>query len=623
MKEFSNLSKIIIKRTYARDVAGTNRKETWEEIVDRVIEGNIGSYRNTDAVEEGEEERLRYYMLNRKALPAGRGLWFSGTEVQKEIGGLGLNNCSFFTIDSIKKFGIIQDYLMLGSGVGVSVQHKYVSKLPKVLKGVQATSLKTKDADFIVPDSREGWNKLTDKIFRAFFETGESFSYSTIVVRGAGEKLSKFGGVSSGDIPLIEGINKVVKILKAREGKHLRPIDVVDIVTAIGEIVVSGNIRRSAIIIIGDAWDKEYLMAKRFDLGAIPTQRAKANFSVACDDYRDLHPLFWETYQQGEPFGIINLKTIQKYARLGDEKRDNAVGINPCAEVPLADGEVCNLQEIFLPHLESQDEFNEAARLMFRWGKRVSLEHYHTPITDAIVKKNRRVGTSITGCMQSKLFSPQPLDEAYNTIAVEDKAYSKLLGVNESIRFTTIKPSGTLSKLGDVTAGIHPVISEYYIKRMRFGSNDSLIPLLKEAGHHIEPEIRFDGSLDYNTSVVSFYVHTPNTPTADDLTLEQQLDNLIMAQRYWADNSISITVYYRRNEVDRIKSWIEENLQNIKAISFLCLNDHGFVQAPEEAITKEEYEKAVEGLKSIDFDAISGEEELDSLECAEGVCPVK
>lgn len=597
--------------------------ETWEDTVNRVIEGNVAKYRGTDALESNEEERLKYFMLNRKALPAGRGLWLSGTEVQKQIGGMGLNNCAFMTMDNINKFAIIQDYLMLGSGVGVSVEHKYVSRLPRVRKGVKIAPKKTNDADFIVPDSREGWNRLTHKVMRSFFETGESFDYSTIVLRSAGAKLSKFGGLASGDVPLINGVQKIVKIFQNREGKHLRPIDVVDIVCAIGEIVVSGNIRRSAIIMIGDAWDKEYLKAKRYDLGGVPTQRSMANFSVVCSDIADLHPLFWETYGEGESFGIVNLETIRRYARTGEEKPDNAQGVNPCAEIALADGEVCNLQEIFLPNLKDQIEFYEAARLMYRWGKRVSLETYHEPLTDRIVQQNRRIGTSITGALQSPLFNPKYLAEAYNVIAVEDAQYSKILGVNESIRFTTVKPSGTLSLLGDVTAGIHPAISRYYIRRMRFASNDPLIPILSEAGHPIEPVIRSDGSLDHNTQVVTFFATVPEGTKVDDenWSLEDQLDTLLTAQSYWSDNAVSVTIYYESEDIPRIKEFLTEHLKDIKTISFLPKR-HGFIQPPYEAITQEEYEKGIEGIKEIDFEAISNGE-LEDMECEGGHCPLK
>lgn len=620
--EWSNLAKIVYKRTYSR-IKEDGTQESWEDTVNRVIEGNVAKFRGTNLLFLEEEKELKKMMLERKAMPAGRGLWLSGTDTQKDIGGMGLNNCSFFTIDSEHKFSIIQDYLMLGAGVGVSVEHKYVSKLPKIKKNVKIVHKNTKDAEFIVPDSREGWCQLTRKIMESFFVTGKGFEYSTIVVRGAGEPIKRFGGKASGAIPLIEFVDKIKSILIAREGRSVRPIDVVDIITAIGEMVVSGNVRRSAIIILGDAFDKEYLQAKRWDLGTLPTQRSHANFSVVCDDVDDLHPMFWKTYEQGEPFGIINVKNMKTYARIGEKKVDNAVGTNPCAEIPLADGEICNLQELVLPNIDNLEELKQCARLMHRYGKRVSMEDYHEPITDKIVKQNRRIGTGITGVLQSK-FTWEDLHDVYKVIAEENEIYSKELGINESIRTTTVKPSGTISLLADVTAGIHPAYSKYYIRRVRFSSNDSLIPILKEAGHPIEPALKLDGTKDMNTSVVSFFCKTPDgTPVADDnWGIEKQLNVLLNAQRYWSDNSVSVTIYYdKEKDIPFIKDWLKDNLKNLKSISFLS-SQHGFAQAPYEAITEDIYLEMSSKIKDIDFDKITVED-MESDECQSGSCPIK
>lgn len=621
-KEWSNLAKVVYKRTYSRVNDGIS--EEWEDTVKRVIEGNVAAYRGTELLEPNEEERLYYYMYNRKAMPAGRGLWFSGTDAQKRLGGVGLNNCYFLTCDTYTIFPIAQDYLMLGGGVGMSVEHKFVSKFPKVKKDVSIVHKNTKDADFIVPDSREGWCRLTKRILKSYFETGESFSFSTICIRGAGEPIETFGGKASGPVPLIAFVEKVCSILSARAGKHIRPIDALDIICSIGELIVSGNVRRSALLVQGDAWDKEFLRAKRWDLGNIPTQRSMANLSVVCDDVDDLHPLFWETYKNGEPFGIINLKNMRKYGRMGEVSPDDCQGVNPCAEATLSPYEACNLQELFLPNLESEAEFTEAARLMFRWGKRVSNENYHVPETDKIVKKNRRIGTGITGCLQSDLFTEDVLDRVYNAIQEENKTYSALMGVPESIRTTTVKPSGTLSLLGDTTPGIHPAYSQYYIRRMSFSANDDLIPLLRKAGHHIEPVRKFDKSKDIGTLVVSFPCKASDgTPIADESwDTWKQLEVLKKAQKHWADMSVSVTVYYKKEELSKLKSWLTDNISSIKTISFLCHDDHGFVQAPYEAISEEDYIKYSKSLTPINFEDIS-QGEIESVECQNGVCPIK
>ena len=284
----------------------------------------------------------------------------------------------------------------------------------------------------------------------------------------------------------------------------------------------------------------------------------------------------------------------------------------------------CNLQEVFLPNLKNEDEFVEASVLMHRWGKRVSLEKYHHENIDEAVKRNRRIGTGITGCLQSSLFNPNILDRAYAAIQKENKSYSKELGIPESIRTTVVKPSGTMSIWGDCTPGIHPAFSQYGIRRVRFASNDSCLPFLKEAGHPIEPVIKFDGTMDHRTQVVSFYRTFPDgTPCADGgFDTWKQLDAVLMAQKHWSDQSVSVTVYYKKDEIDQIKEWLTKNIKNIKTISFLCHSDHGFNQAPEEAITKDQYEKAIKKIKPIDIDKIT-EGQLESLECAGGACPIK
>lgn len=625
MKNWSNLARVIYKRTYSRPLRGGT--ETWKDTVLRVIEGNIAKYRNTDLLEPSEEERLYYYLYNRKAMPAGRGLWISGTGTQDQLGASGLTNCFTFSSDRWENFLIAMDCSMLGGGVGMTVEHKYTSKLPRVKRGVVITNKETNDADFIVPDSREGWIELLRKILKSFFETGKSFTYSCVLVRASGEPIKGFGGKASGKRPLITFVEKLVAHLKSRGGKMINPIDAADILCMIGELIVSGNVRRSALLIQGDSFDKDFLKAKRWDLGNVPTHRAMANFSVNCSDIDDLHPLFWKTYEHGEPFGLINIPLANKYARIGEEKRDNAITCNPCAEQIMENGGSCNLAELFLPNLENEEEFLEAARLMYRWAKRVTLEGYHDPLMDSVVKKTHRVGVGITGCLMSELFTEKLLNKVYKSIQAEDKKYSKLLEVGESIRLTTVKPSGSVSLLGDVTPGIHPAYSRHYIRRVRFSANDDLIPLLREAGHPIEPVKRFDGSLDHDTLVVDFPCSAPDgVPVADEnWDTWKQLEVVKMVGRCWTDSSASVTVYYRKEEIPKIKEWLRDNLSEIKTISFLCHNDHGFDQAPYEAITKEQYNVLVNKIKPLEFENASFVENphLEDMGCEAGACPIR
>src|SRR5581483_6950386 len=312
---------------------------------------------------------------------------------------------------------------------------------------------------------------------------------------------------------------------------------------------------------------------------------------------------------------------------MGEIKKDTAIGVNPCAEATLENGEPCNLLEQALCNMESEAEFIESSRLWFRYGKRVTMEKYHHEVSDEVIKRNRRVGVGITGCLASPLFNPVSLDKAYAAIQDEDERYSKELGVPRSVRTTVVKPSGTMSKVLDCDGyeGIHAAYSRHFIQRVRFASNDPLIPLLKAAGHHIEPVLKFDGSIDPQTLVVDFYVKAPEGyPVADeDWDTWKQLDVLKMAQRYWADQSVSVTVYYKKEDIAKLKEWLEDNLQHIKTISFLCHSEHGFKQAPKEAITAEQYEKLSAKVKPINMDEIGDGEMLEDTECAGGVCPIR
>jgi len=626
-KPWSNLAKIVYRRTYARKDSGI--VENWPQTVDRVLNGNFKAVLDRpDLRKEAQEEMevMRKLMLERKAGPAGRGYWFSGAPSHSKIGGVALNNCWFISSENWENFVIAMDLLMLGGGVGLTVEHQFTSKLPRVKKGVNVVHKSTKDADFIVPDSRQGWCELYRRILEAFFVTGKSFSFSTVCVRGYGESIAGFGGTASGPLPLIAFVANICKILNNRAGKSVRPIDAADLLCTTGEMVVAGNVRRSAIIIIGDAFDKEYLKAKRWDLGPIPTCRSTANFSVVCEDVEnDLSPLFWKTYEQGEPFGLINRKNIQVYGRMGEFREDTAIGVNPCAEATLNPFEPCNLAEQALSNLTSPQEFILSSRMCYRYTKRVTLEHYHHEQVQKIIEKNRRVGVGITGCLESPLFVPETLNDAYQAIQLEDEKYSQQLGVNKSIKTTVIKPSGTMSKVLDQRGeGVHAAFSRYMIQRIRVASNDPLIPLLRAAGHYMEPVVKFDGSIDPNTLVVDFYLEAPEgMPCADEgFDTWKQLDVLLMAQKYWADQAVSVTVYYKKEEIQQIKEWLSNNFKYLKTISFLCHNDHGFKQAPKEAITKEKYEELSSKVGSIEEEKIEGGD-LESLECPGGFCPIK
>lgn len=760
------LGYITFKRTYARrlkeDDVNSNTEE-FNQAVDRVINATRKQLKIDFSPEE--EQDVREMLSNLEASVAGRFWWQLGTKTVDRLGLPSLQNCAACVVDSPRAFTWAFDLLMLGAGVGYNIQREYVYKLPKVKKA-KIIRHDTKDADFIVPDSREGWVELLDRVFKSHFETGKGFSYSTILVRSKGASIKGFGGTASGPEELCWGVAEISKILNSRNGKQLRPIDCLDIMNIIGYVVVAGNVRRSAQLALGDADDLQFLNAKRWDLGNVPNWRAMSNNSVVCNDFSLLPEQFWNGYNgTGEPYGLINLKMMREVGRTGDSSYPDSevIGTNPCCfsrdskvsvitksgikdikdvtcddlvwvdlhktwartsgyfnagvqevfevvmsnndnfevtlnhkfmvitdnnsvphlmkleklevgakvvlqaqkngqndtcvitsitprgkkatgciEVPyygyftantvisgnseqtLNANESCCLSEIFLPNIVSKERLLQVAKNLYRICKHSLALHCSIPETESIVHKNMRMGIGITGYLQATEEQRSWLSDVYNKLREYDKEYSKKMKWPESIKISTIKPSGTLSLLAGVSPGCHPHFSRYYIRRIRVGSNSPIIELAKSHGYDIEPQQNFDGTNDNNTMVISFPVAAPeHAVIAKDMTAISQLEVVAKLQREWSDNAVSCTVYYKKEELPEIRSWLALNYNNgIKAVSFLLHAEHGFKQAPYEEITKTQYDEYSARVKPITKGTISIEDATD-LECATGFCPVK
>ena len=628
---FSTVGYITYKRTYARrlDEADiTSNTEEFPQTVERVIKATNDQLGCNFT--EAEQERLRKYLTELKGTVAGRFLWQLGTDTVGKLGLASLQNCAFTVIDEpVRPFTWAMDLLMLGSGVGYNIQKKNVEKLPEVnINFTAPTRLDSNDADFIVPDSREGWVSLLGKTLKAAFLSVKepTFTYSTVLVRGRGAVIKGFGGTASGPEDLCDGIAKVSTILEKRAGKKLRPIDCLDIMNIIGAIVVAGNVRRSAQIAIGDADDVEYLLAKRWDMGNIPSWRAMSNNSVVCNDIKDLHEYFWDGYEgKGEPYGLINLRLSRKIGRLGDTNYPDpdVMGYNPCAEQSLAAYETCCLAEVYLSNIESKKEFIDVCKLLYRINKHSLSLSCHLQETADIVHKNMRMGIGVTGVLQASDVQRSWLNDAYTELRAFDKEYSAKHGFPESIKLTTVKPSGTLSLLPGVTSGCHPAYSHYMIRRIRIAADHSLVQVCREHGYPVEFQRNFDGTDDHSTMVVSFpFAYPEGTKIAAEMTAIDQLEVVKWLQAEWSDNSVSCTVYYRKEELPEIKKYLAKNYKNNhKSLSFLLHNEHGFKQAPLEEITKEAYDALVASTRlitKVEDASFEGD-----LECAGGVCPVK
>lgn len=624
---------VVYKRTYARKVEGQNRTEEWHETIARDINDILKISRGAVTLEEGM--RLYDHMFNLRASVSGRSHWQLGTPTVARLGAASLINCWGVNMDNLEAFTFIFDQLMLGGGVGFNIQRENIYQLPPVKHKVKIERKDTKDADFIVPDSREGWVELLRRTLDASFVTGKSFSYSTICIRGKGTTISGFGGVASGPEDLVAGIDKIHTIINRRFEKRLRAIDVLDIVTIIGSIVVAGNVRRSALIAIGDPDDFNFLRAKRWSLGAIPPHRQMSNNTVLANKYEHLPEEFWNGYtpQEGEPYGLFNRDLARRKGRLKDSHRtDPKVSVmNPCGEITLENGEACNLTEIFLPNIKDADQFEEIALLLYKVAKSITTLPYHWKVSQDVISRNRRIGGSLTGVVQApEMIKAEVLDRVYNAVEAEDIVFSKRLSaifgyeIKPSIKLTTIKPSGTLSLLAGVSSGCHPEYAPYYIRRVRMAANDQLVPVCRNAGYKVESVINIDGSKDHDTQVVEFPVKARSLDAvASKFTAIDQLELVKHLQTYWSDNAVSCTVYYRPDELTGIREWLKQNYNtSIKSVSFLLHSEHGFVQPPLEEITQQEYEKRQAKIRPIQIaQDQGGSVQLD--ECAGGACPVK
>jgi ribonucleotide reductase alpha subunit len=618
------MGEIVFLRTYSRK-KNDGTTEVWPETIQRVVNGAIAI---GVPYTQDEAERLFDHMFNLRCSMSGRALWQLGTPMVEKFGGASLNNCYFTNIEKVEDFEFLFEYLMLGGGVGFSVERSKIHDLPKVKNAVVITHERSNDADIIVPDSRGGWKRLLHSVLKSYFETGKSFTYSTILVREYGAPLKGFGGTASGPGALIDGIADICKVLDNRAGKKLRSIDVLDICNIIGRIVVSGSSRRSAQISMGDPDDALFIRAKNWASGSIPAWRANSNNSLYADGWDEIPSELWKGYDgTGEPYGLVNRKLARRYGRLGEVRVDNSIeGFNPCAEIGLADGESCNLATVFLPNIESIEQFKEISRLLYLTQKQITRLPYPYEKTTQIVRQNARLGQSVTGILQSTAEQLSWLSAGYVALRELDKKYSAENGFPESVRMTTVQPSGTLSLLPGVTPGIHPAYAPYYIRRVRFGSSDPLVDACRKRGYKVIWDIGIDGREDHTRYVVEFPCRSPEgSVLAVDMTAVEQLEWVRKMQTEWADNAVSVTVYYRKEELPLIKEWLEKNYdKSVKSVSFLLHSDHNFSLPPYEEITKESYEKLsarVDMSIPLVQSAFDGEIMVD--DCATGACPVK
>jgi len=621
--DWGPLGYITFKRTYARVVSEDQpRTEEYWETVKRVVEGcytiqqnhcmSLKLPWNPHKAQRSAQEMFRL-MWNFKFLPPGRGLWMMGTDYIYKRGSAALNNCAFVSTEEIdtdfaEPFCFLMDLSMLG--VGVAFDTKGAGKVT-----IQEPQIG--EYTHVVEDSKEGWCDLVRVILNAFVGRGKRPAHVDYgKIRPMGSPIKTFGGIAPGPQPLIECVENIIKILTPRAGNQISSTDITDLMNVIGKCVVSGGVRRTAELALGCPDDIEYLQLKDPKLHSekLNAWRWASNNSVNAYEGMDYHAVGAQTAKNGEP-GYFWLENARAYGRLKDGptwEDAKVAGTNPCAEQSLESYEICNLVETFPSRHESIEEYKRTLKFAYLYAKTVTLIPTHNERTNAIMLRNRRIGLSQSGIVESFQRHGRRehfhwCDEGYQYVCKLDKIYSQWLCVPESIKKTSVKPSGTVSLLPGVTPGIHYAHAEYYFRTIRIDKTSPLIEPIRRAGYRIEESVYGD-----NTWVVYFPVHEKHFDRAkNEVSVWEQVENVAQMQYYWADNQVSATITFRPEEAKDIPFILELYETRLKSISFLPLTDHNYPQAPYQEITKEAFELAVSKLKPLDFSNIMTDEAQD------------
>ena len=610
------------KTKYARPIEEENRTEEWWETVQRVVEGTYNIQKEhcerlclpwNGAKAQHSAQEMYQLIFDMKFLPPGRGLWMMGTPFVKSKGSAALNNCAFVStkeinVDFAEPFCFLMDMSMLGVGVGGDTKGAEIIKIREPRQG---------NYTFVVEDSREGWVELTRTILNAYAGKGtipQEIDYSKVRPKGA--PIKTFGGTASGPDPLRQLIDDIREILNPLIEEQITSTAIADLFNAIGRCVVSGNVRRSAEIMLGDPEDEEFLdlkdptKSKRHKfLCSDKGWRWASNNSVFAEVGMDYTGPALRTRARGE-IGYFWLDTARRFGRLCDPENNAdalAEGCNPCGEQTLESYELCCLVETFPARHETYQDFERTLKFAYLYAKTVTLVPTHNARTNAVMLRNRRIGTSQSGIVQS--FARHGVrqhfewcDIGYKYIRSLDRVYSRWLCVPESIKVTSVKPSGTISLLPGATSGIHFPLAEYYWRTQRFDKDSPFVKAVRRAGYRIEE------AEGHDTVVVYFPVREENFwKSKEDVTIWEQLEIAAQMQTWWSDNQVSVTITFKKEEADQIPLALQLYETRLKSVSFLPLltlkemQARGYKHPPYQAMTKEEYIQATAKIKKINL----------------------
>jgi adenosylcobalamin-dependent ribonucleoside-triphosphate reductase len=642
----NSVGEITFLRTYSRKKAdGT--KETWVDVCERVINGmyslqkdhckkNRLPWNGVKAQASAKEAFDR--LFNLKWTPPGRGLWIMGTPlVNMHRNSAALQNCAFVSTSEMSKdnpaepFTFLMEASMLGIGVGFDDKgsdKEFTIYEPK----------KTPILD-IIADDRESWARATGDLINSYLKPEQNpinFDYS--LIRPYGSPIATFGGTASGPEPLIKLHNAIKKKFEGRAGEKLTTVDIADLGNLIGVCVVSGNVRRSAELFIGRN-TPETLNLKNSEVypernsydSENPGWGWMSNNSIETTVGADISNIVDGIALNGEP-GVIWMDMSRKYGRLIDPPNNKdwrVAGYNPCAEQSLESYECCTLVETYLNRHESLEDYKRTLKFAYLYAKTVTLLPTHWEKTNAIMQRNRRIGASMSGIANFADIHGIPvlrewMDQGYEVVKRYDNVYSEWFGIRESIKMTTVKPSGTVSILAGESPGVHWTPGgKYFLRAIRFGNDDPMLPLFKMANYRVEPASESPDT----TSVVFFPIKSDAKRAEKDVTIFEKMAIASVAQRYWSDNSVSVTISFdSETEKEYVGTVLHMYDGQLKTVSFLPSGNFTYPQMPYTQITEEEYSKETLDLFPIDFAGVYAGMAADAVGeayCTTDSCEIK
>lgn len=637
----NSLGEITFLRTYSR-VKSDGTKERWWEVCERVINGMFSIQKDyakanrlpwNDRKAHASAQEAYERLFTFKWTPPGRGLWMMGTElVHVHKNSAALQNCAFIDMadmdrhDPAEPFCWLMEASMLGIGVGFGT-----TRVPDWLTVREHRPGQTvASVNYVIPDSREGWVESLRLVLNHWFKGDPYPLFDYSLIRPEGEPIKTFGGTAAGPEPL-RRLHTSLHTLLAQSTGRATSLLLGDIANLIGVCVVAGNVRRSAELWMGSLTDKEFLAAKDYSQNPYRADWGwMSNNSVAVNVGDDLTPIIDGIALNGEP-GVIWMDVTRTRGRLSDPPNDKdrrAAGFNPCAEQPLESGELCTLVETYINNHDSLEDYQRTLKFAYLYGKTVTLLPTHWPKSNAIMQRNRRIGCSMSGIADFADTRGLPtlkewMKAGYDTVQHYDRTYSEWLCVRESVRTTTVKPSGTVSILAGSSPGVHwGPGGQYFNRGIVFAKDDPIVALLRDAGYAIHPS-----AYSPDTSVfVQFPIRSASRRSQKEVSIFEKADLAALAQRYWSDNSVSVTVSFDpETEAKYVGTVLHMYDGQLKTLSFLPDGNKVYEQMPYQSIESDDWEMARVQLFPIDLSPLynGGEEATGEKFCTTDACLIE